>query len=105
MSRAYSRNRRRATMPVLSGAARTSALVNGQIDTEGLVLESSDGRVVGVEVKAGQTPKGDWFRWLSVMRDALGERFIAGVVLYTGSEVLPFGERLLSVPVQALWET
>jgi predicted AAA+ superfamily ATPase len=68
------------------------------------VLESADGRVVGLEVKAGQTPKREWFRWLEHMRDTLGESFIAGVVLYGGQHVLPFGERLMAIPIPALWE-
>ena len=30
--------------------------------------------------------------------------FHAGLVLYAGSEIVPFGERLHAVPVPALWE-
>jgi hypothetical protein len=38
------------------------------------------------------------------MRDRIGkERFIRGVVLYTGGERLPFGERLEAWPVSTLW--
>ena len=69
------------------------------------VLESADGRVVALEVKAGQTPKREWFRWLERMRDTLGDSFIAGVVLYGGQHVLPFGDRLMAVPISALWES
>ncbi|MGH9291590.1 MAG: ATP-binding protein [Acidimicrobiales bacterium] len=69
-----------------------------------LVLEATDGRVVGIEVKAAQTPRADWFRWLAGMRDALGEPFVAGVALYMGDTVLPFGDRLLALPISALWE-
>ena len=69
-----------------------------------LVLESADGRVVAVEAKAGQTPKREWFRWLERMRDVLGDRFVAGVALYSGPYVLPFGDRLLAMPISALWE-
>jgi hypothetical protein len=69
-----------------------------------LVLETADGRVAGLEIKAGQTPKSEWFRWLSQMRDTLGEQFVAGIALYTGQDVLPFGDRLLAVPISALWE-
>jgi predicted AAA+ superfamily ATPase len=68
------------------------------------VLESADGRVVALEVKTGQTPKREWFRWLERMRDTLGDSFIAGVVLYGGQQVLPFGDRLMAVPISALWE-
>lgn len=67
------------------------------------VLEASDGRVVALEVKTGQTPRAEWFRWLTKMRDALGHRFVVGAVLYGGHDVLPFGERLLAVPISALW--
>ncbi len=73
----------------------------GEID---FVLESADGRVAALEVKAGQTPKREWFRWLEHMRDTLGDGFIAGVVLYGGQHVLPFGDRLMAVPITALWE-
>jgi predicted AAA+ superfamily ATPase len=91
----------------LTWAATEAALFHWQ-DVKGaevdFVLESSDGRVAAVEVKAGQTPKRDWFRWLAHLRDALGDRFVGGVVLYGGQNVLPFGDRLLATPISALWE-
>jgi predicted AAA+ superfamily ATPase len=70
-----------------------------------LVLETADGRVLGIEIKAGQTAKPEWFRWLSQMRDALGDRFIAGIALYTGNQTLPYGDRLHALPITALWTT
>jgi hypothetical protein len=57
-----------------------------------------------LEVKAGQTPKRGWFRQLEHMRDTLGDSFMAGVVLYGGQHVLPFGDRLMAAPISALWE-
>jgi uncharacterized protein len=69
-----------------------------------VVLEASDGRIVGLEVKSGQTPKPEWFRWLGQMRDAIGGKFRIGAALYPGDQVLPFGDRLLAVPICALWE-
>lgn len=68
------------------------------------VLESANGRVAAIEVKAGQTPKREWFRQLEHMRDTLGDSFIAGVVLYGGPHVLSFGDSLMAVPISALWE-
>lgn len=35
--------------------------------------------------------------------ELLGARFHGGIVLYDGEHLLPFGERLLAVPVSALW--
>ena len=69
-----------------------------------LVLETADGRVLGIEIKAGQTPRPDWFRWLIQMRESLGDRFVAGITLYTGNQTLPYGDRLHAVPIPALWE-
>jgi predicted AAA+ superfamily ATPase len=69
-----------------------------------LVIEAADGRVAALEVKTGQTAKPEWFRWLTQMRDAVGNKFTAGITLYAGNEVLPFGDRLLAAPISSLWE-
>ena len=68
------------------------------------VLEAADGRLAGIEVKASATVRGEDFKHLTTMRDRIGEeRFVRGVVLYTGGERLPFGERLEAWPVSTLW--
>ncbi|MPZ89931.1 MAG: DUF4143 domain-containing protein [Nitriliruptorales bacterium] len=68
-----------------------------------LILEASDGRVVAIEVKASASPTKQWFRWLTRMRDKLGGDFVHGIALYTGRQVLPFGDRLTAAPIDALW--
>jgi predicted AAA+ superfamily ATPase len=68
-----------------------------------LVLEDESGRLVGVEVKASATVRGQDFKGLRSLALALPGRFHRGVVLYTGSEVIPFGRRLHAMPVQFLW--
>lgn len=72
-------------------------------DEVDLVLEESSGRLVGVEVKAAASVSSADFRGLRTLADAVGPRFHRGVVLYTGHEVVPFGQRLHAVPVDALW--
>lgn len=67
------------------------------------VLESADGRVVGVEVKAGMTVRTDDFASLRHLQQRLGDRFQLGLVFHTGQGTLSFGERLLAVPIDALW--
>jgi uncharacterized protein len=68
------------------------------------VLENRRGQVVAIEVKASSTVRGSDFRGLKHLAERLGDDFLAGVVLYTGPETLPFGPRLRAMPVSALWE-
>jgi predicted AAA+ superfamily ATPase len=68
------------------------------------VLESRQGKVVGIEVKAASTVGPDDFRGLHHLAQRLNDDFVAGLVLYTGQQTLPFGPRLRAMPVSALWE-
>lgn len=68
------------------------------------ILENSRRQVVAIEVKAAATVRGEDFRGLRHLSDRLGDDLIAGFVLYTGTETLPFGPRFRAVPISALWE-
>lgn len=70
-----------------------------------VVLEAVDGRVFGVEVKAGATVRPADFRGLRRLATEAGDRFIGGVVLHTGPDSLPFGPNLRAAPIEALWRT
>ncbi len=69
------------------------------------ILEAADGRIVGIEVKSGETVRGEDFSGLRHLQARVPERFHHGLVLYTGSRTLPFGDRLLAAPIDALWCT
>ena len=69
-----------------------------------ILLEHASGDVVGVEVKAAETARGDDFRGLRHLANRLENRFRAGFVLYAGEESLSFGERLKALPIAALWK-
>lgn len=69
-----------------------------------LVLETPDGRVAGIEVKASATVGAADFKGLRTLADAAGKRFVRGVVLHAGREVVPFGPQLQAVPLSALWQ-
>lgn len=69
------------------------------------ILETPDGRVLAIEVKAGATVRAEDLAGLRHLAQRLGPRLIAGYVLYTGQQTLPFGGRLRALPIDALWHT
>jgi predicted AAA+ superfamily ATPase len=73
-------------------------------DEVDIVLEGPGGRCAAIEVKATATPRMADYEGLDRLAKALGDRFARGVMLYLGTRVLPFGERLHALPLQALWQ-
>lgn len=67
------------------------------------VLERPDGMVVGVEVKAASSVDSGDFAGLRVLAARAGTKFHRGVVLYTGTRTVPFGQNLHAIPISALW--
>ena len=68
-----------------------------------IVLEDPSGGVVGVEVKLTASPSAADFRGLRALADVAGERFRRGVVLCLARDPVPFGPRMQSLPLRALW--
>ena len=69
-----------------------------------IILATADGRVCGVEVKAAIDVDGSDFRHLAYLRDRLGDRFVNGVVIHCGTQSASWGDRLTSLPANALWD-
>jgi uncharacterized protein len=67
------------------------------------VVEAADGQVAAVEVKGASSIDTTDVRYLERLREALGSRFVRGVVLYTGEHVVSLGDRLEAWPVSAFW--
>lgn len=69
-----------------------------------IIAERGAQELAGVEVKAAATVVASDFRGLRKLREAAGERFKCGVVLYDGEACVGFGPGLFAVPVRMLWE-
>lgn len=69
-----------------------------------LIIELDDGGVVAVEVKSTRSLQGRHFAGLDFLKDRLGPRLRAGVVLATLDEPLRYADRLWGLPVSALWQ-
>ncbi len=68
-----------------------------------ILLEDSKGRLVGLEVKAASRVIGSDFRGLRSLRAMVPDRFVRGIVLYSGEEVVSFEPDLLAVPIPIMW--
>ena len=82
---------------------RFSHFRHRQRDEVDIVVEDMDGRIVGIEVKASATVALSDFSGLKKLEEECGDRFTLGVVLYDHEHIVSFGERLLAVPISALW--
>lgn len=68
-----------------------------------LVIEGPGGRVCGIEVKLSGAVNGDDFRGLRRLREAAGDRFHHGYLVYAGGASVPFESNLTALPLSALF--
>jgi predicted AAA+ superfamily ATPase len=68
-----------------------------------LVLEDRAGNVAAVEVKAKASIAARDWKSLAALRDARGTRFKSGIVVFSGEQTVPLGDRLWAVPYAGLW--
>lgn len=73
-------------------------------DEVDLVLEDRRGRVIGIEVKASATVRGQDLRGLRKLQEAVGDKFVQGLVLHDHDRITPFDEKLHAAPVSLLWQ-
>ena len=74
---------------------------NDEID---IVLESQAGDLAAIEVKARASIRESDWRVMRHLRDSRPDLFKAGVVLYTGRQTIPLGDRIWAVPIQRALE-
>ncbi|MVT24955.1 ATP-binding protein [Nesterenkonia alkaliphila] len=73
-------------------------------DEVDLVLETYDGRVLGIEVKASGRVPGKDFSALRMLGRKAGSRFLGGIVLYLGSRSYSYEDNLHALPLDTLWQ-
>jgi hypothetical protein len=68
-----------------------------------LVLEDTSGRLVGIEVKAASRVETKDLKGLETLAELTGDRFLRGLIFYTGESVVPFGKNVHALPIGQLW--
>lgn len=69
-----------------------------------IVLESSSGKVIGIEIKLSSIVRKDDLKGLLSLKECCGADFHRGIIFYTGDKTLPFGDSFTALPITALWE-
>lgn len=89
----------------MDGACEVGYWRNRRGDEVDLVVERPDeGAVIGVEVKSSAKVSPDDWRGLRRLRDELGPRFRAGLVMNMGDMPRRLDDRIYAAPIDKLWE-
>ncbi len=72
-------------------------------DEVDIIVEDERGAMVGIEVKASATVHASDFKGIRKLLDICADDLKLGVVLYDGTKVVPFGDRLFAAPMSCLW--
>jgi uncharacterized protein len=67
------------------------------------IIENNAGEIAAVEVKAAATIDRRDRRWLEHLRDRRTSSFRAGIVVHSGTQTIPLGDRLWAMPFSGLW--
>ena len=67
------------------------------------VIERSDGSIICIEVKASSKVDSAMFKHMKTFADEVGEKFMRGIIFYTGNDPIPFSKNLIALPVEVLW--
>ena len=67
------------------------------------VIETRASEIAAIEVKAKASLNARDWKWLAALRDARPDRFKSGIVIYSGEQTIPLGDRLWAVPYSGLW--
>ena len=68
------------------------------------IIESLNGKTIGIEVKLdGTVNEKDWAN-MNVLKETVGSRFLKGIIIYTGTELIQVSRNIWAVPVNYLWE-
>jgi len=73
--------------------------VRGDGKETDFVIENDSGEAIAIEVKLDSSINAKDFANLELCRNTIGDKFKKGIVLYTGEETIPFGDKLWAVPI------
>lgn len=67
------------------------------------IIEKSDSKLVAIEIKASTKITATDFNHIRAFEDDTGNKFLRGIVFYTGKEIIPFAKNKFAIPIDMLW--
>ncbi len=68
------------------------------------ILENHKNQVIGIEIKSKSVLTKSDAKGLSYLKETLKDKFLKGIIFYTGDHVLPMEEKIFAVPIAAIWK-
>jgi predicted AAA+ superfamily ATPase len=72
-------------------------------DEVDILVEDERGALVAIEAKASATVYASDFKGIRKVLKTCGDDLKLGVVLYDGTQIVPFGDRLFAAPISCVW--
>lgn len=69
-----------------------------------IILQNRAGKIIAIEVKSGQNVSLSDFKHIKLLQEKMGKKFIKGFVVYTGNQIIPFGDDIFAIPINLLWQ-
>jgi len=64
-----------------------------------IVLQDNKSRITGIEVKLSSSVGRSDFKGLVSLKEELGEKFHKGIILYSGTQTIPFEDSIFALPL------
>lgn len=68
-----------------------------------IILELRGNKTIAVEVKNGVNISKSDFKHIYTYKELAGDKFVCGIVFYTGDRVVRYGDDLVALPIDCLW--
>lgn len=87
----------------LSSAQLFHLRTNGGRHEIDLMVKLENNQLLAFEFKAGSSPTNSDAKHLIWLKEETGERFLAGIVLHSGSSIYQLDKRIWAIPLSSFW--
>lgn len=76
---------------------------NGGRHEVDLIVKLENNKILAFEFKAGSSPTNSDAKHLIWLREEIGEKFIAGILLHAGASLYELDDRIYAIPLSSFW--